>query len=178
MPGVFQGGFCQAVKLILVLHTAGKPGGTLPPWWAIGAPATPVSILSPCFPEPLSPGALYLLCQALFPPQGLLWLVSSLSHIMAGVCFCSAAQKLLEVSVYKQRDVWDHIWIQQQTPGVVYTDYGDDFVLFPPCPLAQYPSCSVFSTKLKLSPPLQLSLVSLPAGTQAKPSLTGQICTD
>lgn len=145
---------------------------------AIGAPATPVSILSLCFPQPLSPGALYLLSQALFPPQGLLWLVSSLSHIMAGVCFSSAAQKLLEMSVYKQRDVWDHIWIQQQTPGVCYTDYRNDFVLFLPCPLAQYPSGSVFSIKLKPSPPLQLSLVSLPAGTQGTPPLTGQICRD
>lgn len=145
---------------------------------AIGVPATPASILSLCFPQPLSPGALYLLSQALFPLQGLLWLISSLSHIMAGVCFCSGAQKPLEVSVYKQRDVWDHIWIQQQTPGVFYTDYGDDFVLFLPCPLAQYPSHSAFSTKLKLSPPLQLSLVSLPADTQGDPLLTGQICTD
>lgn len=110
----------------------------------IGVSDTPVSILSLCFPQPLSPGALYLHSQALFPPQGLLWLVSSLSRIMAGVCFCSAAQKLLEVSVYKQRDVWDHIWIQQQTPGVFYTDYGNDFVLLLPCPLAQYPSGSVF----------------------------------
>lgn len=32
-PGVFQGAFCQAVKLILVLHAAGKPGGALPPSW-------------------------------------------------------------------------------------------------------------------------------------------------
>lgn len=145
---------------------------------AIGVPTMPVSILSLCFPQPLSPGALYLLSQALFPPQGLLWLVSSLSRIMAGVCFCSAAQKLLEVSVYKQRDVWDYIWFQQQAPGVFCTAYGDDFVLFLPCPLAQYPSHSVFSTKLRLSPSLLLSLVSLPAGTQGEPSLPGQLCTD
>lgn len=143
-----------------------------------GVPATPVSILSLCFPQSLSPEALYLLSQALFPLQGLLWLVSCLSHIMAGVCFHSAAQKLLEVSVYKQRDVWDHIWIQQQTPGVFYTDYGHDFVLFLPCPLAQCPSHSIFSTKLKLSSALQLSPVSLPAGTQGPPSLPGQICTE
>ena len=30
-PRVFQGGCCHAVKLILVLHTAEKPGGALPP---------------------------------------------------------------------------------------------------------------------------------------------------
>lgn len=145
---------------------------------AKGVPATPASILSLCSPQSLSPGALYLLSRALFPLQGLLWLLSCLSHIMAGVCFCSAAQKLLEVSVYKQRDVWDHIWIQQQTPGVFCTDYGDDFVLFLPCPLAQYPSRSVFSTKLKRSPPLQLSLISVPAAIQGQPALTGQICTE
>lgn len=88
---------------------------------AIGVPATPVSILSLCFPQPLSPGALYLLSQALFPLQGLLWLVSSLSHIMAGVCFCSAAQKLLEVSVYKQTDVWGpHLDPAADSRGILY----------------------------------------------------------
>lgn len=71
------------------------------------------SVLSSCFPWYLSPGALYLLSQALFPLQCLLWLVSCLSHIMAGVCFCSAAQKLLEVNVYKQRDARDCGWIRE-----------------------------------------------------------------
>lgn len=30
-PESFQGGCCRAVKLILVLHVAGKPSGALPP---------------------------------------------------------------------------------------------------------------------------------------------------
>lgn len=73
------------------------------------------SVLRSCFVWYLSLVALYLLSQALFPLQYLLWLVSCLSHIMAGVCFCSAAQKPLEMSVYKQRDVWDHSYVHNKS---------------------------------------------------------------
>lgn len=105
----------DAVRLIVfILHAAGKPGGALSPLLTCGFYTTHESLLSSWFRWCLSFGARYLLSQALFPPQGLLWLVSSLSHIMAGVCLCSAARKLLEVSIYKQRDVWDHIWICSQ----------------------------------------------------------------
>lgn len=73
------------------------------------------AVLPSCFVWCLSLAVLYLLAQALFPLQYLLWLVSCLSHIMAGVCFCSAAQKPLEISVYKQRDVWGRIWIHSKS---------------------------------------------------------------
>lgn len=153
-PSVFQGGCCRAVKLILVLHGAGKPGGALPPlpgrcWYHAWEHAFLVchvicpSGLCICYPSLCSHCSVY---------SGLFLVY----HVMAGLCFCLAAQKLLEVSFYKQRDVRDHIWIHSQSAdssGVLYWLWVWLCIVSSLlCPLSQYPSCSAFFIMLELSP--------------------------
>jgi len=135
-----------------------------------------MSVRSSCCPWCLSLGL--CMCYRRLCCHCSVWLDSRLSHVMAGVCFRSAAQKLLEVSVYKQGDVWDHIWIHGQSAdssGVLYCLWVQLCTVSSLlCPLSQYPLFQSFSYRLIFPPPLQLSLVS--AATQGQSPLTGKIC--
>lgn len=114
-PGAFQGSSCIAENSYWFSMLLENLVEFFPLCLAIGVHTPRESMLSLCFPWYLSLGALYLLSQAFFLPQCLLCLVSCVSHITAGVWFCSAARKLLEVNVYKQGDALEHVWICSQS---------------------------------------------------------------
>ena len=109
-----------------------------------------MSVRSSCCPWCLSLGL--CMCYRRLCCHCSVWLDSRLSHVMAGVCFRSAAQKLLEVSVYKQGDVWDHIWIHGQSAdssGVLYCLWVQVCTVSSLlCPLSQYPLFQSFSYRL------------------------------
>lgn len=65
----------------------------------------------------LCPLGLYIHCPRLPSCCSIKCSFFSVSHIIAGVWFCSAARKLLEVSVYEERDAWHGIWTHRQSAG-------------------------------------------------------------
>lgn len=133
-PSVFQGGCCHAVKLILVLHSAGKPGGALPPlpgrcWYHAWEHA-------------------FLVCHVICPSGLCICYPSLCSHcsVYSGLFLVYHMSWLDFVFVWQLRSFWKWVFINrgmfgttfgsivnQQTPVVFYTDYGYDFVLFLLC---------------------------------------------
>lgn len=65
----------------------------------------------------LCPLGLYIYCPRLCFPCSIKCGFFSVSHIAAGVWFCSTARKLLEVSVYEEKDAWHGVWTQRQSAG-------------------------------------------------------------